>query len=118
MKSINSVNLLGNLGGDPEIKDCNGKTITKFSVATNEVWLDKNTNERRESIEWHKVVCFHKLAEVARKHLRKGAKVHISGKLKTTLWQDKNNENHHTTEIIMDNLIMLDSKPSQFDGNR
>ena len=108
MKSLNQVQLIGNLGSDPECKDHNGKMIAKFSIATGEEWIDKTTNEKRGGTEWHKVVCFSKLAEIAQSYLKKGAKVYVAGKLKTSKWQDKNNENHFTTEVIVDDLIMLD----------
>lgn len=112
MKSLNLVQLIGHLGGDPEVKELNGKVVSKFAIATGEEWIDKVTNEKRGGTEWHKVVCFNKLAEIVRDYLKKGTRVYVSGKQKTTKWQDKNNENHYTTEVIVDELIMLDSKQS------
>ena len=112
MKSLNRVQLIGNLGNDPEIKEHDGKVISKFSIATSEEWLDKSTNEKRKNIEWHRVVCFNYLATIVKNHLKKGTKIYLAGKLKTTKWQDKNNENHYATDIIAEELIMLDSKQS------
>lgn len=113
MKSLNKVQLIGNVGLDPESKEHEGKMVSKFSVATSEEWLGKNTTEKKTHTEWHKVVCFSKLAEIVNRYLKKGARIYISGKLKTSQWQDKNNENRYTTEIIADELIMLDSKSSE-----
>ena len=110
MKTLNSIQLIGHVGSDPEFKDTSGKMVSKFSVATGEEWLDKSTSKKLTNTEWHKIVCFNKLAEIVNKYLKKGAKIYISGKLKTSTWQDKNNENRSTTEIVADELIMLDSK--------
>lgn len=107
MKSLNQVQLIGNVGVDPEYKDNGGKKISKFSIATGEVWLDKVTNEKQTNTEWHKIVCFNKLAEIVNSYVKKGEHVYISGKLRTSKWQDKNNEAKFTTEIIADELIML-----------
>ena len=118
MKSLNMVQLIGHLGNDPEIKENEGKMITKFSIATSETWLDKTTSEKRTSIEWHRVVCFNQVAKIAKAHLKKGAKVYLGGKIKTSKWQDKNNENHYATDIIAEELIILDSKQAATrDGN-
>ena len=113
MKSLNQVQLIGHLGNDPEVKEANGKIISKFSVATSEEWLDKATSEKQRNTEWHTVVCFNKLADIVNRYLKKGARVYLSGKLKTSKWQDKNNENRFTTEVIAEELIMLDSKTSE-----
>ena len=112
MKSLNMVQLIGNLGSDPEVKEHDGKMVSKFSIATSETWLDKATNEKRKNIEWHRIVCFNQVAKIAKAHLKKGTKIYLAGKLKTTKWQDKNNENHYATDIIAEELIMLDSKQS------
>jgi single-strand DNA-binding protein len=113
MKSLNQVQLIGHLGANPEFNDHNGMLVSKFSIATGEEWLDKLTAEKHTKSEWHKVVCFNKLAEITNKYLKKGARVYLSGKLKTSKWQDKNNENRYTTEIIVDELIMLDAKSNE-----
>lgn len=110
MKSLNSVQLIGNVGMEPEMKETNGKKISKFSLATSEYWLDKTTAEKHNHTEWHKIVCFNKLAEIVHQHVKKGARVYLSGKIKTSKYQDKNNEDRYTTEVIVDELIMLDNK--------
>ena len=112
MRALNLVQLIGHLGGDPESQSKDGLGVTKFSVATSESWLDKASGERRMTSEWHRVVCFSQLAELTKKHLTKGSKVYVSGKLKTSKWQDKHNETRYTTEVIADDLIMLDPKPA------
>lgn len=110
MKSLNSVQLIGHFGGDPETKELNGKMVSKFSVATSEEWVDKATSEKQSSAEWHRIVCFNKLADIVNRYLKKGSRVYLSGRIKTSKWQDKNNESRYTTEIIADELIMLDAK--------
>lgn len=113
MRSLNNVQLIGHVGSDPEIKELNGKMIAQFSIATSEEWKDKVTHEKQSYTEWHKVVCFNKLAEIVKSYLKKGARIYLSGKLKTSKWQDKNNETRYTTEIIADELILLDSKSDE-----
>ena len=118
MNGINKVTLIGNLGANPEVKyGANNNAIVNLSIATNESWIDKNTNERVEKTEWHRVSIFGKLAEIAEKSLTKGSKVYIEGKLQTRKWQDKDGQNHITTEIIISGyngtLLMLDNKSSQ-----
>jgi single-strand DNA-binding protein len=112
MKSLNQVRLIGHLGSDPEARNYdNDKVMSNFSVATGEERQDKNTNGKREYTEWHRIVCFNKLAEIANAHLKKGARVYVIGKLKTSKWRDKNVGIRHFTEIIADELILLDDKP-------
>jgi single-strand DNA-binding protein len=113
MKSLNQVQLIGHLGADPEHQENNGIAVCKFSVATADEWLDKLTAERLSRSEWHRIVCFNKLAGIVNQYLKKGMRVYISGKLKTNKWQDKNNESRFTTEIVADELIMLDSKSQE-----
>ncbi len=113
MKSLNQVQLIGNVGTDPARTEHNGVIISKFSVATGEEWLDKSTTKKVTNSEWHKVICFNKLAGIVKNYIKKGSKVYVSGKLKTSTWKDKNNENRSTTEIIVDELIMLDRKPNE-----
>jgi single-strand DNA-binding protein len=110
MKSLNNVQLIGHLGHDPETKEINGKMVSVFSIATSEEWLDKATTKKCTNTEWHKIVCFSKLADIVNRYLKQGARIYLSGKLKTSKWQDKNNETRHTTEIIAEELIMLDNK--------
>ena len=118
MNGLNKVTLIGNLGANPEVKyGANNNAIANLSIATNESWIDKNTNERVEKTEWHRVSIFGKLAEIAEKSLTKGSKVYIEGKLQTRKWQDKDNKYHYTTEIIISGfngaLLMLDNQSSQ-----
>jgi len=115
VNGLNKVTLIGNLGGNPEIKyAANGNAIANLSIATNESWPDKNTNEKIEKVEWHRVCIFGKLAEIAEKSLSKGSKVYIEGKLQTRKWQDKSGQDHYTTEIIVSGfngtLLMLDGQ--------
>jgi single-strand DNA-binding protein len=114
--SINEVNLLGNLGKDPEIRSMqDGKRVCNLTIATSESWTDKSSGERKEKTEWHRVVVFNDgLAGVCEKYLRKGSKVHIKGKLQTRKWQDKDGSDKYSTEIVVQgytgSLIMLNSR--------
>ncbi|WP_373766543.1 single-stranded DNA-binding protein [Glaesserella sp.] len=111
MAGVNKVIIVGNLGADPEMRTMpNGDAVANISVATSEVWNDKNTGERREITEWHRIVFFRRNAEVAGQYLRKGSKVYVEGKLKTRKWQDQNGQDRYTTEIQGDLLQMLDSR--------
>ena len=113
MAGINKVIIVGNLGNDPEIRTMpNGEQVANITVATSESWNDKNTGERREVTEWHRIVFYRRQAEVAGEYLRKGSKVYIEGRLKTRKWQDQNGQDRYTTEIIGDVLQMLDSRQS------
>lgn len=114
--SINKVILVGNLGADPEVRQTkDGRPIVNLSIATSESWKDKNTGEKREKTEWHRVVIFNEgLARVSEQYLRKGSKVYIEGSLQTRKWQDKNGQDKYTTEIVLQgfngNLTMLDGR--------
>ena len=114
--SINKVILVGNLGADPEIRQTkDGRPIANLSVATGESWKDKNTGERKEKTEWHRVVIFNEgLAKIAEQYLRKGSKVYLEGQLQTRKWQDQNGQDKYTTEVVLQgyngNLTMLDSR--------
>ncbi|WP_330962066.1 single-stranded DNA-binding protein [Pasteurella multocida] len=111
MAGVNKVIIVGNLGNDPEIRTMpNGEAVANISVATSESWIDKNTNERREVTEWHRIVFYRRQAEVAGEYLRKGSKVYVEGRLKTRKWQDQNGQDRYTTEIQGDVLQMLDSR--------
>ena len=113
MAGINKVILVGNLGQDPEIRTMpNGEAVANIMVATSESWNDKNTGERREVTEWHRIVFYRRQAEVAGEYLRKGSKVYVEGRLRTRKWQDQNGQDRYTTEIIWDVLQMLDSRQS------
>lgn len=105
MASINKVILIGNLGRDPEVFG----TTTKFSVATTSSWKDKNTGEKKEETEWHRVVAFAKLGEICAQYLTKGSQVYIEGRLKTTKWE-KDGVERYSTDVIADTMQMLGSR--------
>lgn len=108
MAGINKVIIVGNLGNDPEIRTMpNGEQIANISVATSESWKDKNTGERKEYVEWHRIVLYRRLAEIAGQYLTKGSQVYIEGRLKTRKWQDNNGQDRYSTEIQCDNFQML-----------
>jgi single-strand DNA-binding protein len=110
-RGVNKVILLGNLGNDPELKYMpNGDAVANVSVATNETWKDKETGNQREKTEWHRVVFFRRLAEIAAEYLRKGSQVYIEGKLVTRKWQDKDGNDRYTTEIRANEMQMLGGK--------
>ena len=114
--SVNKVILVGNLGADPEIRRTqDGRPIANLSVATSESWRDRNSGERREKTEWHRVVIFSEgLCKVAENYLRKGSKVYIEGQLQTRKWQDQNGQDKYSTEIVLQGfnstLTMLDGR--------
>ena len=111
MAGINKVILVGNLGKDPEVRYLEGGTaVANFSIATSETFKDRNSGERKTNTEWHNVVLWRGLAEIAEKYLKKGMQVYIEGKLRTRQWQDKDGNNRYTTEIVGDNLQMLGRK--------
>jgi len=106
--AVNKVILVGNLGGDPETRYMtNGDAVTNFSLATTDRWKDKNTGENKDSTEWHRVVIYGKLAEIAGQYLKKGSQVYLEGKLRTRKWQDKSGQDRYTTEISADQMQML-----------
>jgi single-strand DNA-binding protein len=113
--SINKVILVGNLGNDPEIRSSqDGKEIANFSIATTESWKDKNTGERKDKTEWHRVVIFNQaLVTIAKQYLKKGAKVYLEGALQTRKWVDNNGVDKYTTEVVLQgyssNFTMLDN---------
>ncbi len=110
-RGVNKVILIGNLGQDPESRAMpSGKAVTNLRIATSESWRDKQTGEMKEQTEWHSVVIFDRLAEIAKDYLRKGSKVYIEGRLRTRKWQDKNGQDRYTTEITANELQMLDTK--------
>ncbi|QLB43037.1 single-stranded DNA-binding protein [Mannheimia pernigra] len=111
MAGINKVIIVGNLGNDPEMRTMpNGEAVANISVATSESWTDKNTGERREVTEWHRIVFYRRQAEVCGQYLRKGSQVYVEGRLKTRKWQDQNGQDRYTTEIQGDVLQMLGSR--------
>jgi len=114
--SVNKVILVGNLGADPEIRRTqDGRPIANMSIATSESWRDKNSGERREKTEWHRVVCFNEgLCKVIESYVKKGSKVYIEGQLQTRKWQDQNGQDKYSTEVVLQgfngNLTMLDGR--------
>lgn len=116
--SVNKVILIGNLGRDPEIRSLeNGIKLARFSMATSETYNDRSSGEKKEITEWHNIVAWRGLAEVAEKYLLKGMKIYIEGKLKTRSWQDDSNMTKYTTEIIAENMTILSSK-NESNSNR
>lgn len=108
MASINKVILIGNLGRDPEVRYTpNGAAICNVTIATSRNWKDKNTGEKMEETEWHRVVFFDRLAEIAGEYLKKGRPVYVEGRLKTRKWTDKEGQEKYTTEIMADNMQLL-----------
>lgn len=113
MASLNKVQLIGNLGKDPEVRNTqDGRAIVNFSLATTESWRDKSTGERKEKTEWHTIVIFNEgLAKVAEKYLKKGSSVYVEGQLQTRKWVDKNGDDRYSTEVVLQNfrgeLVML-----------
>lgn len=111
MAGINKVILVGNLGKDPEVRYLEGGTaVANFPIATSETYKDKNSGEKKTITEWHNVVVWRGLAEIAEKYLKKGNQVYIEGKLRTRQWQDKDGNNRYTTEVVGDNMQMLGGK--------
>ena len=116
MASVNKVILIGNLGRDPETRYMpDGGAITNISVATTDVWKDKN-GEKQEKTEWHRVAFFGKLAEIAGEYLKKGSQVYVEGRLQTRKWQDKEGVDKYTTEIVADRMQMLGSRQGMGGG--
>ena len=107
-RGINKVILIGNLGKDPESRTTpGGATVTNFSLATSESWRDKQSGEMKENTEWHNIVLWNKLGEIAAEYLRKGSQVYIEGRLQTRKWQDKTGNDRYTTEIVGSDMQML-----------
>ena len=110
-RGINKVILVGNLGADPETRYTPSNTaVTNLRLATSESWRDRNSGETQERTEWHRVVMFNRLAEIAAEYLRKGSKVYVEGKLQTRKWQDQNGQDRWSTEIVANEMQMLDSR--------
>ncbi|WP_439328126.1 single-stranded DNA-binding protein [Lonepinella sp. BR2357] len=117
MAGVNKVIIVGRLGNDPEIRTMpNGEAVANISVATSESWNDKNTGERREVTEWHRIVFYRRQAEVVGEYLRKGSQIYVEGRLKTRKWQDQNGQDRYTTEIQGDVMQMLDSRNANQGG--
>ena len=117
MAGVNKVILIGRLGKDPEVRHLeSGTAVANFTMATTESYRDRNTGERKEITDWHNIVLWRGLADVAEKYLKKGNLVYIEGKLKTRSWEDKDGNTRYTTEVVADNMTMLGGKPSETTG--
>jgi single-strand DNA-binding protein len=113
MPYLNRVMIIGHLGRDPETRYMpNGDAVTNFSVATSESWKDKNTGEKKETTEWHRITCYRKLGEIAGQYLKKGSTVYVEGKLTTKKWTDKEGKDRYTTEIIANEMKMFGGNAS------
>lgn len=110
-RGVNKVILIGNLGSDPEVRYTpSGSAVANVNLATSESWRDKTSGELQDRTEWHRIVFFNRLAEIVGEYLRKGSKIYVEGSLRTRKWQDKNGIERHTTEIIANEMHILDSK--------
>ena len=120
-RGVNKVILIGNVGKEPDVRYMpNGNAVANVTLATSESWKDKNSGETQERTEWHRVVFFRRLAEIVGEYVKKGSKIYIEGKLQTRKWQDQSGQDRYTTEIVADEMQMLDSKGSSasFDSSR
>ena len=116
---LNKVLIIGNLGADPEIKYTQaGSPVANLSIATSERWKDKTTGEQKEQVEWHRVVIFGRLAEIAEQYLKKGSKIFVEGKLQTRDWEDSEGKKRYTTEVIAREMTMLDSRGDSDAGSQ
>ena len=110
-RGINKVILVGNVGGDPDVRFMpNGNAVTNITLATSESWKDKQTGEKQDRTEWHRIVCFNRLGEIVGEYVRKGSKLYVEGSLRTRKWQDPQGQDRYTTEIVASEIQMLDSK--------
>ena len=108
-RGVNKVILIGNLGADPEVRYMtNGEAVANLSLATSETWKDKDTGENKERTEWHRVVYYRRMAEIAGEYLKKGSKIYVEGKIRTRKWQDQSGQDRYTTEIYGEEMQMLD----------
>ena len=118
MPSVNKVILLGNLGRDPELRFMpNGDAVCNFSIATTDSWKDK-AGEKQERTEWHNIVMYRKLAEIAGEYLKKGSSIYVEGRLQTRKWQTKEGQDRYTTEVIADSMQMLGGRSGASQGDR
>ncbi|WMC10171.1 single-stranded DNA-binding protein [Oceanimonas pelagia] len=121
-RGINKVILIGHLGQDPEVRYMpNGNAVANITLATSETWRDKQSGEQRERTEWHRVVFFGKLAEIAGEYLRKGSQVYVEGRLQTRKWQDQGGQDRYTTEVVVDQggtMQMLGGRPQGAGGGQ
>lgn len=118
MASLNKVHLIGNLGRDPEVRYTpNGNAVCNVSIATTRQWKNKDSGERQEETEWHRVVFYDRLAEIAGEYLKKGRPVYVEGRLKTRKWQDKDGKDQYTTEIVANEMQLLGSREGMGGGS-
>ncbi|MCO7247770.1 MULTISPECIES: single-stranded DNA-binding protein [Halomonadaceae] len=116
-RGINKVILIGNLGQDPEVRFTpSGTAVANLNLATTDTWMDRQSGQRQERTEWHRVVMFNKTAEIAQQYLKKGSKVYIEGRLQTRKWQDQNGQDRYSTEIVANDMQMLDSRGGDYQG--
>ena len=110
-RGVNKAILIGNLGRDPEVRyTASGSAVANLPLATSESWRDRQTGEQQERTEWHRLVFFGRLAEIAGEYLRKGSKIYVEGRLQTRRWQDQNGQERYTTEVVANEMQMLDSR--------
>ena len=113
---INKVELIGNLGADPEVKVMpSGGNVVNLRLATTRRWKDRNTGERKDATEWHRVVCFNRTADIAAQYLKKGSQVYIEGRLQTRKWQAQDGTDRYSTEVVANSLTMLAKKSTETD---
>lgn len=113
-RGINKVILIGNIGTEPEVRYMpSGAAVTTLSLATSETWKDKQSGEKQERTEWHRVVCFNRLGEIAGEYVKKGSRIYIEGSLRTRKWQDAQGQDRYTTEIVANDMQLLDSRNQQ-----
>lgn len=118
-RGINKVILIGLLGKDPEVRYMpSGGAVANITVATSETWKDKQTGQAQERTEWHRVVFFNRLAEIVGEYLKKGSKIYIEGSLRTRKWQDQSGQDKYTTEVVANEMQMLDSRGQQSSGHQ
>lgn len=117
-RGVNKVILIGNLGNDPEVRYTpNGNAVANLTLATSTTWRDKQSGELQERTEWHRIAFFNRLAEIVGEYLRKGSKIYVEGSLRTRKWQDKNGVDRYTTEIIANEMHMLDGRGGNGNAN-
>ncbi|GGY03504.1 single-stranded DNA-binding protein [Litchfieldella qijiaojingensis] len=110
-RGVNKVILIGNLGQDPEVRFTpSGTAVANLNLATTDTWTDRQSGQRQERTEWHRVVLFNKLAEIAQQYVKKGSRLYIEGRLQTRKWQDQNGQDRYSTEIVANDMQMLDSR--------
>lgn len=116
-RGVNKVILIGNLGQDPEVRFMpSGNPVANLRLATTDSWMDRQSGQRQERTEWHSLVMFNKLAEIAQQYLKKGSKIYVEGRLQTRKWQGQDGQDRYTTEIVVNDMQMLDSRGGDFQG--